>query len=914
MVTENSAPVSGARVLVRDSQHRTIVGAGQTDTRGSARVLALLDGTFSVLVEKAGFARSVVRVEVRSRAGSARVVLRAGASLSGRVVDDAGHAVSGASVSVRPENDDSVEAWSVSTGDDGAFAFDTLLTGMQRLAVSATGFEPTTRRSVPTAAGDTLRIDLLRTCTLAGHVRVADGISLDGATVVVAGSGVWPPRQIRVSADGAFQISDVPGGVYELRAHAGTLVAEPREGILLDPGQRVDVDLLLAEGRALRGSVIDADGDAPLANVEVLVTEDALSFAPRAVRTNAAGEFVVEGLRDREHALSVRADGFVSVIGQRERPRGDLIRIGLRRAATISGTVVDARGNPVRGAQVEISGTTDSGVRAMLSGGALAFQSALFEAQLAGPRPLQQNGELGVTSGGVPPIPLVPSVSGAPVASVGDFTTGFGTDPDGHFRITGVPPGRIQLTARHLAYAPAETPTRVVTAGATIDDVRIVLPDGGVIDGRVVDARGYPVAMVRVELSGENEPYPRGLLAGADGAFEFRGVLGALTVTAYPVGQPASRVRVEVAAGQTLPVSVPLESNMVRLFGRVLDSRDFPIGYAEVRVKSLRTRSPMTQTTESEEDGTFVFDALPEPPFQVEVDHPDYAVTRIARVTSVERELSVRLVEGIFVHGSVHDSVSGAAVPAVRVHLVSAENVFDAESNIDGAFDLLRVPQGDYTLTAEADAFVPHESRVRVSVRRGDSEQTLDDIGLVAGGSISGEVVDRYGELVSGAEVVVGEALDWAHAAHTDPHGHFVIPGVASGDAVLAARHPAAGMTETMVRVRVFAGEETPGVLLRLPERFDPARAVVADGPRATLAAAIRDGEDGVEVRSVRRGSRAETAGLRAGDVITSVDEVAVTRARDATTALRGAEGEDVVLDIERSGRAMRLLVPRERP
>lgn len=914
VVDENGHAVAGARVSVRPADNeRTVVGIGQADAQGQTSVRALLDGSFSVLVEKAGSARTIVPATVAARRGSVRITLHPGATLVGRVVDDGGHAVANASVSVRPENDDSVEPWLLSTDDDGGFSFNTLQTGMQRLTVTASGFESTTRRSVTTTSDSPLRIDLLRTSTLAGHVRAAPGNSIDGASVVLAGSGVWPPRQIRVGSDGAFQVSDVPGGVYELRAHAGSLVAEPREGIFLEPGARIDVDLVLAPGRELRGVVFDADGDAPLAGVEVLVTEDALSFAPRAVRTNAAGEFAVDGLRDRPHAVSVRADGFVAVIGQSERPGGEVVRIGLRRAATISGTVVDARGNPVRGAQVEISGTTDSGVRAMLSGGALAFQSALFAAQLAGPRPLQQNGELGVTSGGVPPIPLVPSVSGAPTAAVGDFTTGFGTDPEGRFRITGVPPGRIRLTARHLAYAPAETPTRVVTAGAVLDDVRIVLPDGGVIDGRVVDARGYPVPMVRVELTGENEPYPRGLLAGSDGAFEFRGVLGALTVTAYPVGQPASRVRVDIEAGQTLSVSVPLEANMVRLFGRVLDSREFPVGFAEVRVKSLRTRSPMTQTTESEEDGTFSFDALPEPPYQIEVDHPDYAITRLARVASVDREISVRLVEGVLTHGSVHDSVSGAPVAGARVHLVSADNVFDAESNVDGAFDLLRVPAGDYTLGIEADAFVPYEGPAHIAVRRGDTELTLDDVRLVSGGSISGEVIDRYGELVSGAEVVVGEALDWTHAAHTDPHGHFVIAGVPAGDAVLAARHPAAGTTETMSRVRVFAGEETPGVLLRLPERFDPARAVIADTPRATLAATLRDAANGVEVRSVRRGSRAEAVGLRAGDIITSIDEVQVTRARDATQSLRGAEGEEVALDLERNGRAMRLLVPRER-
>lgn len=905
------APIAGADVQVR-ATGLTIVGVARTDATGHARVPGLLDGAFSVLVAHAGHTRAVLPASVAQRHGELAVTLVTGTSLTGSVVDDRGHAVSGARVEVRPENDDSVEPWQLTTIDDGTFSFNTLQTGMQRVSVSAEGFESTSRRSVPTAGAAPLRIDLLRTGTIAGHVRDLAGQAIGYATIVLAGSGVWPPRQVHTAADGAYNIPGVPGGVYEVRAHQGNLVADPREGLLLDPGARVDADLVLQPGVTLNGVVLDADADAPIAGVEVLVTEEALSFSPRAVRTNAQGEFAVSGLRDRDHAVSVRAEGFVALIGEKHRPGVAAVRIALRRAATIRGIVLDSRGAPVRGAQVEITGTTDSGAAAMLSGGALAFQSALFEAQLAGPSPLRQNGELGVTSGGVPPIPLVPSVGGASSAS-NEFTTGFGTDAEGRFQITGVPPGRIQLTARHIAYAPAEVPTRIVTAGAVIDDVRIILPDGGVIDGRVVDARGYPVPTVRVELTGEHEPYPRGLLAGSDGTFEFRGVLGALTVTAYPVGQPPSRVHVQVAAGQTLPVSVPLETNMVRFFGRVLDSRDFPIPYASIRVRSLRARTPLSQTTESEADGTFVFDALPEPPYQLEANHPDYAVTRIARVASVERELAVHLVEGMLVHGIVTDAFAQAPLMGARVHLESAENVFDAVTNVDGAYELTRVPQGDYVLSVDADAHVSVEQATRVARRRDETEITLDAIALQPGGSISGDVVDRYGELVSGAEVVVGDPPDWTHAVHTDPHGHFVLPGVAAGDAMLLARHPAAGTTEVATRVRVFAAEESPGTVLRLPERFDPSRAQVEDAPRATIAATLRDAGEDVAVRSVRRGSRAEAAGLRAGDIVTAIDEIEVGNARDASGRLRGTEGQDVVIDVQRGDRTLRLVIPRER-
>jgi serine protease Do len=49
---------------------------------------------------------------------------------------------------------------------------------------------------------------------------------------------------------------------------------------------------------------------------------------------------------------------------------------------------------------------------------------------------------------------------------------------------------------------------------------------------------------------------------------------------------------------------------------------------------------------------------------------------------------------------------------------------------------------------------------------------------------------------------------------------------------------------------------------------------------------------EGVLVRSVRRGSAAEKAGLRAGDVITKIDDTHISTSADITHALRGLKGK----------------------
>jgi serine protease Do len=68
---------------------------------------------------------------------------------------------------------------------------------------------------------------------------------------------------------------------------------------------------------------------------------------------------------------------------------------------------------------------------------------------------------------------------------------------------------------------------------------------------------------------------------------------------------------------------------------------------------------------------------------------------------------------------------------------------------------------------------------------------------------------------------------------------------------------------------------------------------------------------DGVLVRSVRKGTAAEKAGIRAGDVITKVDDSHVSQSGDITRALRNARGKksSVVVTIVRNKKEMPITV-----
>ncbi len=870
-------PVAGAEVLALHDDGRTLA-TGRTDARGRVLLASLPNGVMRVLVLHTGHARALIDATVTDGRGSARVVLTAGARLEGSVLDESGAPIHRAQITLRlepqdvgdpsqpqaAEEDHPAPPWRAESGEDGGFTIDTIVPGAPvRVEVAAEGYETASRRAVLLRARpQPIRLVLRRTGTIAGVVRGVGGAVVAGASVMLAGSGVWPPRSVETDAAGAYRIAGIPAGVYELRAGRAELVGEPREGVELEPGATVRADFELTRGATLHAIVVDADADQPLAGAEVVVAEEALAFALRAARSGADGAVSVVGLRVRQHTCAVRAEGFVAMVALPCLPGETALRFALRRAATISGTVVDPQGMPIRGAQIEVSGTTDLGEPVALSGSALAFRAALFDAQIAGPTLLRPAGELGVTLGGVPPIPLAatmlaatggdPATGGGTRASSTQsndsdasveggpttLTTAFGTDANGHFRISNVPPGRIQLIARHLAYAVAVTTPRVVLAGAQIDDVQIVLPDGGVIDGRVTDARGFPVEAIRVELLAAREPYPRVLLAGADGRFEFRGVVGNATLTAFPASAPPVRVQVVVVSGATVPVTLALEADVVVLHGRVVDGRGFPVAGARVKVRSLRSRTPMSQATDSADDGTWTLEGMPTPPYSVEADHLDYAVTLLPRVNDARAEVRIALLPGAAIRGVVNDGVSGLGIAGVHLRLTVGATKFDTETRADGSYELARVPAGRHVIAATHSAYVSAQVEAVIALRgRELADVDAAALTLQAGGTLSGDVVDALGAPVSGAEVVVvaaaGVVPDWSRAARTDPQGRFTLPGVPAGEVWPSARHPAAGEAQARYASRIRAGEETPGVVLRLPERFDEERGnarLAADG------------------------------------------------------------------------------------
>lgn len=884
----------------------------RVELTAGGEIVARYEGALPVVLDAPRDRPVLLRVEAPGRARYLeplvleadrilRVPLPAGARITGRIIDERGEAISGAAVRIERENAE--HPWITRTTEDGRFTVDTLVDGAHRVEVSARGHASAARDGVR-PGGEPLELTLERVGLVAGRVVRPDGTGAAGATLIIAGSGLWPARQAQANAEGRFRLGDVPPGIYEVRAFAGDLVAEPRRGVEVEAGSPVFLTFALGEGVTLRGIVRDSVSGDPIAGAAVSIGGEALDVAPRAATTSAEGRFAVRGLTPGTRRVSVFAEGYVPVTAIEHEP-GRPLEVELEPSAVLSGVVLDQNRRPLEGAAIEVVGDTEARQPIAL-GPEAGFRAAVFASHMT-PSALAPAAALEVTSGPVPPIPLAPTeLSLAPLPPSPEevrASASFLSGESGHFRVSGVPPGRVQIIARLPGYAPGATGRLFVTAGSERDGIEIVLAPAGRLRGTVEDSRGDGVEGVLVEVRSDREPYPRVTFTDDRGGFELDDVFGELAVTAMPQGRPAVRGAATVGSGENAELSLVIEGELRSLSGRVTDEAGFPIPGAQLSVLSLRSDAPFRRTYFAADDGTFTLSELPGPPWRIEATDPGYAPARVDVAAETDR-LRVILSPGGELSGSVLDDFTNEPVTA-RVRLTRVDlppEVRETRSGSEG-FRFTRVATGLWHLSIESEGLLSVEREVEVTARGVE----LDPIRLERAGWLEGTVVDALGEPMSRARVW----LEGGASTRTDARGQFVLHGAPPEVVVVHAEHPAAGAAESAPQ-RVLAGRETLGVVIRLPERFDPDRAEALPGRRRGVALEVEGRRGQVRIREVIGGSHADRAGLRAGDVLERIDGERPESAGHAATLLRGASGVAAVLEIRRGDEQATVLVERE--
>jgi protocatechuate 3,4-dioxygenase beta subunit len=311
------------------------------------------------------------------------------ASLEGIVTGRDGLPVAGARVTARPPSGGGRErklggilgARSIFTRKDGRYRLHCIEVGEIEVVAEALEYAPA-RVSMMLEPGVT-RQDLALDVgsPIRGRVVAAGGSPLEGVDVTAVAEGAVPPEagsafgrrmELRgrvgiavatTDTDGRYELSHLAEGSYAVIARASGYEAVDAKGIRAGESAR---DIVLERFSALRGSVVDPDGE-PVTAFKV----DAIDKARRAEQEERAdwrvgsqgevsfqdsqGRFLYDGLRPGEYDIVVSAPGFLAFRGETRLDAGEeaAIEARLSKGCRLDGAVRDAvTGRPVTDALV----------------------------------------------------------------------------------------------------------------------------------------------------------------------------------------------------------------------------------------------------------------------------------------------------------------------------------------------------------------------------------------------------------------------------------------------------------------------------------------------------------------------------------------------------------------------------------
>lgn len=543
VVDEARRPIAGAELRGGELAER---GVARTDARGEATLRPVHPGYVAITATAPGHAPGGGFTTIGSpgAVGRLTITLRKGFPISGRVIDEAGAPIARAKVSLRggwgdggdggAEGEGEAEAAAAArhaiTDAKGQFTLPAVASGTHKLAAVDGDHAPATSEPVTVAdrAVTGVTITMKAGGVLTGRVADAAGAPVPYATVRVAGAGraMWmvARRQVTCDAEGAFEVRGLARDKLTARAESEQAASKLVEVDLIARAKQ-EVTLVLDVEGVIAGKVI---GDAGAGVAEIQVTAfpelaDGAGWEGLAIAgmtsaiTNGAGEFTVRGLPE---------GGYKLVAARAVR----IFEWGLQgtRARTGDRDVIVKLPSP--GALV----------------GSLVIQGA------GAPR------HAFVQLGGQPPTPA----------------------RDGAFELRDVAPGTYDVVFRGPEFAELVRRDVQIEPGETTDLGAVTVHRGRRLAGKVVDAKGAPVAGAKVKVgellfSLEDEDATSGLedlsgirsaITGPDGAFAIAGLPAKATTAAAEHAAHGRSTPAPIAGGAQDPPPVVLA---LRGFGSI---------------------------------------------------------------------------------------------------------------------------------------------------------------------------------------------------------------------------------------------------------------------------------------------------------------------------------------------------------
>ncbi len=710
----------------------------------------------------------------------------------------------------------------VTSGVDGAFAFDTITAGELRLYTFDQAALQEGQARLTLAENQTINFNLL----MAGGFGTVTGVVLDqnGRPVTDAQVGGGLSIATVNPVNGTFTLTDVPVGRREIVAVSPGMQSTGRSTVdIVVEGEVVHTTVVLEAVGAVAGIVSDAHGVAQ-AGVKVYVLQecydeygnDAVCVKGEAM-TDAAGAYRVSGLLAGKYTASAFRSGLTD---------GNLVTFAVRYNQQV--VKADIR---FRGTGGIVTGRVLRARPAGCQPGPDCQDTPLpARVAISGDRLVVAGGRIGVRFEYVQNYEVVDN----------NFTTG-------EFQFTNVWAGPFTLRAAgQFSPEPVAVEASMPGAGQTVN-VDLRLQPTSTLTGTVFEPDGItPVTSRQVSLkfvsnavivfcsedsqTGETNcvSIPQGIQEAfavtdpATGRFSFPIVnAGAFTITAND-GTRVAEARGAVKAGETVDLGVRLLAR-ARVTVRVVRSDGHTL-VPGASVELQQIAYPKARRTGTAVDGTIVFDSLGEGQFVVAAEDANgFAGRAPGRVVTDNEDVIVNVylydatgtVEGLV----TRLDTEGAAQPVPNAEVVltnAAGPVAYAVTDATGRYSVTLVPVGGFSVDA-FDPVTAGRGRNAGSVS-GGVQPVAVDIRLEALGVVRGVVLEG-GTLapLKGWQVTLHQATPSgrglpALTTTTSVDGSFSFPGASVGTFSLHTSN------RSVVGTASASGEVSrPGQLVEVP-------------------------------------------------------------------------------------------------
>jgi len=389
-------------------------------------------------------------------------------------------------------------------------------------------------------------------------------------------------------------------------------------------------------------------------------------------------------------------------------------------------------------------------------------------------------------------------------------------------------PGEYRITAAAAGYSPSEATVHITSVSPRKQSVALVLhPPRYTLSGTAISSSGTGVAGAEISLATPRQRWSA--RTGSEGSFQFVGLPAGIYRLSASADNHLVTERSILLDGDREETIVL--SQKARIEGTVLDVWKRPIPGATVTLTSRGEEELVMYRVPVTPDGRFTFTELRPQPAALFGEAPGYSPQKIEleithAVHGVSLILDSRpvLVSGRILNKKIREPVAGIPVELLDFRQDQAFQVQAArtESGPDGRFVFERVLPGRYILRAAEGAtrFVPAVQSVQVPIQ-GLENVTVE---LEEFGWITGHVRNAKGEPIANAEVEwIGLGAPQS-SVRTDAEGYYAFTRLAPFRQVpksgkdygrIMAHHPdyAAGFSP---RLEFAAGERLENIDLVL--------------------------------------------------------------------------------------------------